>query len=232
MYLFYNKKKAKGPDRDYWFWRSDGTGKQYYRPSDDIYLIQTITSPVSLGKCSPTNPCKFPGLCRNGECSDHTNSEIYNNPCCKKDIDCDKFVGEETDYIKSRFKRSLCQSFKAMCSVNGEIDGNFSSWNSCDKCNLIPLDIPVDVPWDLTQFIRDTYLNNPYLYNSFKIRIKGNNVKNGYGSRGWGFWTTYYPWEFIWFMNSNGMDKDGNPYKYNGFYAMIMRIKDGNVSNR
>lgn len=225
IYLL-KEKRAKGPPKDYWFWRSDGNGKQYYRPSSDVYLKQTINNPKSLGKCSSTNPCKFPGICRDGECVDHCNSEIYNNPCCKGEFDCESLDKNGDDYIMSKLNKSLCQSFQAMCSVNGDIAGNYSGWNNSGKCNLIKTTIPVDVPWDLTQFVRDTYLNNPYLYNKVKITLKGTNVKNGFGSRGWGFWTTYYPWQFIWFMNNNGLDKDGNPYKYNGLYASILSIKD------
>jgi hypothetical protein len=241
-------KRAKGPPRDYWFWRSDGTGKQEYRPSRGVYLKQSITSPASLGKCSADQPCKFPGLCRDGECCDHVNSEIYNNPCCKSQVDCNKLSLvniPDSEYISGSFNKGVCEVFKGLCSVNGDVGGNFSTWNSMedkgffdkffsfskdstfpDKCHLIPTTVPVDTPWDVSQFIRDLYLNNPYLYNTVKITIKMNNVK-GPGSRGWGFWTTYYPWQFIWFMNSNGKDKAGNDYKMNGFYAMILTIKDG-----
>ena len=225
-----NKKKAVGPPKDYWFWRSDGNGKQYYRPSDDVYLIQTINSPDSLGKCSPENPCKFPGVCRNGECADHCNSEIYNNPCCQGQFNCDDLDKNTNDnYIVRKLNKSMCQSFDAMCRVNGDIAGNYSGWNNSGKCNLIRPSIPVDAPWDLTQFIRDTYLNNPYLYNNVKIRIKASNAKDGLGSRGWGFWTTSYPWQFIWFMNNNGLDRNGNVYKYNGLYATILCLRDDKV---
>jgi len=239
LVMIYNKSQrsngsqAVNPSKNYWFWRSDGSGVQHYNPEPGVYLRQTITSMPSIGSCSATEACPFGGTCRNGKCSQHTNSEIYNNPCCKSQLSpqlCSQIPSavpqtfDPSGSLSELFREGTCAVFEALCSVNDDIQGNFSSWNTSDDCKIIPTTVPVDVPWDVSQLFRDTFLNNPYLYKNLKIRVKCSNIKDGKGSRGWGFWTTQYPWQCIWFINTNGNELDGSVSKQQGLWGWIVGI--------
>ena len=220
------------PPKDYWFWRSDGTGKEFFKPSKDIYIRQTITNPITIGNCTKDNPCSLLynlSTCRDGNCSTHVNSEIYNNPCCMDQIDsvCKSYIDANTDNpLKKSFDQGLCDVFKTLCAYDGDVGGDYTSWNKSgsNTCKMVPAST-VDSPLDLSDFIRDTFINNPYRFVDMKINIKMNDIEKARGSRGWGFWNTAFGnSQLIWFINLQGREIDGTPYKLNGFFASIYGI--------
>lgn len=216
--------KIINPPKDYWFWRSDGTGKEFFKPGNGVYLRQTIISPTPVYSCDEKTPCKYVpftdgATCRDKKCATHVNSEIYNNPCCTGEVDkmCAEWIASNNDELVSASRAQSCRLFKSLCSSN-DSDGNYSSWTDA-KCYLKPAGL-IDAPFSVSQ-AREPFLNLPYAYCNMKITMKVDNASSSVGSRGWGFWDTGIPAQCIWFMNSNGRNADGKPYTANGFSVLI-----------
>ncbi len=212
------------PPQDYWFWRSDGTGKEFFQPENGVYLRQTIKSPAPIDSCDEKTPCKYVlytdgATCREKKCATHVNSEIYNNPCCSGEVDkmCAEWITSEKNDIVSATRAQSCKLFKSLCN-SSNVDGNYSSWTDA-KCYLRKAGL-IDAPFSLSQ-AREPFLNLPYLYCNMKITMKVDNASSSVGSRGWGFWDTGIPAQCIWFMNSKGRNADGTPYTANGFSVLI-----------
>lgn len=198
-----NKIVHINPDVDTWFNRSDGAGLNVFN-KDGIYLTQTVTPQAPYGNC----PCdELKGTCRGGKCYSYTNSEIYNNPCCKSGV---------TNWCSQIQTKS-----DLICDVIG--DACSGSWSENSPCHMYRSEI--GDPWasSFKNWIKSGFLNIPYRYYTMEAKIKVTGIKGG--SRGWGFWNTVPQLKdliIIWFMHQDGILEDGSPYPLNGFYAQVI----------
>lgn len=206
---------VKNPESNYWFWRQDNNAIIEMNPAPGIYLRQIINPPTPMGTCDQLTPCalwKTATSCIEGECIPHVNAEVYNNPCCKSQVS--QLCGEIAAQIPSPnnygvyVKKNLCDLFTAVCNsgtIGTEMGEVPSSWSDGKTCNISLNKTIVDEPTELTSIVRDTFMNNPYLYCTLKVCVKCTNVENG--SQGWGFWNTtedFSKMSYAWFMNTVG----------------------------
>lgn len=134
------------------------------------------------------------------------NSEIYNNPCCLDQLNCSE-INYNINPIP--YETQYCHLLKIACQATP----------NTNECKLYPgnIDDSLENPF---QYLKDTYLNLPYLYGEFNSSIYITTPTNG--SYGFGLWNTNMnpeKMEFIWFMHFN------QPYgtQFNGLWAMLIK---------
>lgn len=192
-----------------------------------------------------------------GVCVPYTNSEIYNSPCCTQSIkqDCQALWQEASKLdpdtasklcgllsnpsqqsacisklqggisAQPALAQQICDVVGDVCTGSGEV---VPSELDIQGCHLQVNPAFVDIPWiELIQTIKDTFLNNPYLYADFSCTVQALGLDAG--SRGWGFWNTKsVGGSMAWFMHQEGFNPDGTPYHVegspieDGLYCMIV----------